>query len=362
VLPWLLGGAAAIGAGAAALAWRRDAGRYAHLAAATWRGPVAAPPLPLELVRCATLAPNSHNTQPWRFAMAEDAVRILPDAARRTPAVDPDDHHLHASLGCAVETMLQAAPALGLSAVAEDLPGGGALLRLASAAVAPTALSAAIARRASTRAAFDPTPPPPSDLAALDADGGADPRVGMVLVTAPAARAALADLILTGNAVQVRDAAFVAELKSWIRFDHRAATARRDGLFAGAMGNPMVPEVFGRFIFDRVFTEAREADRQAALLRATAGYAIFAAERPDAAHWLAAGRAAQRFCLRATVLGLRTAWVNQPVEVAALRPALAGLAGLGDRRPDLVLRFGRGPALPRSLRRPLGEVLMDRTA
>ena len=46
-----------------------------------------------ELVRYATLAANGHNTQPWAFALERDAVTIQPDLARRTPAVDPDNHH-----------------------------------------------------------------------------------------------------------------------------------------------------------------------------------------------------------------------------------------------------------------------------
>lgn len=35
-----------------------------------------------------------------------------------------------------------------------------------------------------------------------------------------------------------------------------------------------------------------------------------------------------------------------------------GFLGVAGKRPDLVLRFGRGPALPASLRRPLQAVLV----
>ena len=41
----------------------------------------------------------------------------------------------------------------------------------------------------------------------------------------------------------------------------------------------------------------------------------------------------------------------------SLRPQFARYLDVGDRRPDLVVRFGRGPEMPRSLRRPLEEVL-----
>ena len=70
-----------------------------------------------------------------------------------------------------------------------------------------------------------------------------------------------------------------------------------------------------------------------------------------------AGRCYERFALQTTALGIRNAFLNQPVEVAALRPQFAGFLGIGARRPDLVVRFGRGPGMPRSLRRPVAAML-----
>jgi hypothetical protein len=84
----------------------------------TWRiGPLKGlegTALATELVRYATLAPSSHNTQCWKFALEQDAITILPDFSRRCPAVDPDDHHLYVSLGCAAENLIRAARAHGL--------------------------------------------------------------------------------------------------------------------------------------------------------------------------------------------------------------------------------------------------------
>jgi len=75
------------------------------------------------------------------------------------------------------------------------------------------------------------------------------------------------------------------------------------------------------------------------------------------AHWVEVGRAYERFALQATALGIRNAFLNQPVEVAAVRSAFAESLGLTGQRPDLVVRFGRGPTLPRSLRRPVDSVM-----
>ena len=64
------------------------------------------------LVRNATLATNSHSTQPWRFQISHKTVTVSPDVSCRTNIVDPNDHHLFVSLRCVVENLLIAARAL----------------------------------------------------------------------------------------------------------------------------------------------------------------------------------------------------------------------------------------------------------
>ena len=97
-------------------------------------------------------------------------------------------------------------------------------------------------------------------------------------------------------------------------------------------------------------------------IRSSTGIAVFCSAKNDKAHWIAVGRAYQRFALEATVFGLKNAFINQPVEVPAVRSQLASFLGVGDRRPDLVVRFGYGPSLPRSLRRLVESVLATKAA
>jgi hypothetical protein len=84
---------------------------------------------------------------------------------------------------------------------------------------------------------------------------------------------------------------------------------------------------------------------------------VFFSEADDKQHWIEAGRCYERLALQATALELRTAFINQPVEVPALRSQFASFLAIGSRRPDLVVRIGRGPEMPRSLRRPVEQVL-----
>jgi len=77
-----------------------------------------------DLVRQATLAHSSHDTQCWRFQIAEKSISIAPDFARRCPVVGPEDHHLFVSLGCAAQNMVHPALATGLHADPPLHPAG----------------------------------------------------------------------------------------------------------------------------------------------------------------------------------------------------------------------------------------------
>jgi hypothetical protein len=153
------------------------------------------------------------------------------------------------------------------------------------------------------------------------------------------------------------DPAFVEELKSWIRFGAEEAARTGDGLFAGASGNPTMPRWLGSRMMSLFFTTKSENERYARQIRNSAGIAVFVSDANDRTHWVEAGRCYERFALQATALGIRNAFLNQPVEVGSIRPQFASALGLGDRRPDLVVRFGRGPAMPLSMRRPVQAVL-----
>jgi hypothetical protein len=182
--------------------------------------------------------------------------------------------------------------------------------------------------------------------------------VQLLLLTEKAALERTLDFVVQGNTAQMNDKAFVDELKTWIRFSSSDAVRLGDGLYGASSGNPTLPSWLGPLIFDFVFTPRSENDKYARQVRSSAGIAVFVGPSNDKAGWIEVGRAYERFALQATALGVRTAHLNQPVEVAAVRPQFASFLGVAGRRPDLVIRFGRGPTLPPSPRRPLQAVLV----
>jgi hypothetical protein len=310
------------------------------------------------LVHHATLAANSHNTQAWRFKRVAKDISILPDFSRATPVVDPDNHHLFVSLGCACENLVLAAAADGKSTITHFVDAGDGEIQasFATGTQSRDPLFDAILQRQCTRSIYDGRAVGPSDLAALETAATVEGCRAILVTDRPKINSIL-ELILSGNSSQIENPAFVRELKSWLRFNSSAAIATGDGLYSACSGNPTLPTWLGSAMFDWVFTAKAENEKCAKQVRSSSGLAIFVAEKDDKEHWIAAGRSYQRFALQATVLGLKHAFLNQAVEVPSIRNELAAFLGVNDQRPNLIVRFGYADPMPMSMRRPLASVI-----
>lgn len=329
-------------------------------AASPIRAPMPVNPDFETLVRFATLAPNGHNTQPWRFTEIATGARILPDFTRRTPVVDPDDHHLFISLGCAAENFIIASGAHGRPGEMTFASDGEGQVNidLASGPASTNPLFQAIPSRQSTRSLYDGRAVSTNHLTLL-AKAASIEGVALMFITDAPKREAVLDFLVRGNDAQMDDPRFVRELRDWIRFNPEQALASGDGLFSKCSGNPAIATWIGKRFFGLMFRKNAENKKYVAHMRSSAGVAIFTGDKADKDHWVRVGRSFQRFALQATALGIRHAMVNQPIEVPAVRREFARWLGIGDVRPDLVVRFGHAPAMPMSMRRTARSVIVS---
>lgn len=316
-----------------------------------------------ELVRLATLAPSGHNAQPWKFRLAPGRVEIYPDRTRHLPAVDPDDRELWISLGSALENLLVAAEHAGYHPdVTYHLAGtpadhiAVALAKTGAAPGSPAGVFEAIRTRQCTRCEFNSQPVPTQGLAQLTTaatDAGVEP----LLFTGPAMEPLL-EYVKAGNAHQLADDQFKTELLHWVRFNDREALASRDGLLGRAAGHSSVPRWVGQLFSGSSLNAQTQDKTDAANVRSSAGLLLFTSPENTPAAWLDTSRAYERFALLATAQGLKTSFINQPCEVPELRAQVQAHLSLNGAFPQLLARFGYGPAMPRSLRRPVSEVLI----
>jgi hypothetical protein len=311
----------------------------------------------IELVRYATLAANGHNTQPWQFAIRENAIEIHPDYRRQLSVVDPDHRELWISLGCALENLLIAARTAGY-APEVIYPGAAELIQVRLTPATPQAdpLFTAIPQRQNTRSVYDGRLIKNAHLDLLQALP-LEPGVTLRFALNPNDMATVTDFVSQGNLQQYADQAFVAELIAWLRFNKKEALNSLDGLYSACSGNPQAPRWLGR-MFVAGTKPQQQAESDVKKLRTSPTAVVIAATADDKASWVRTGQVYERLALQMTALNIKSALLNQPIEVTSLRSQLQSALGLGGSLPQLLVRFGYANQMPRSLRRPVEQVLV----
>lgn len=317
----------------------------------------------LWLVRYAVLAPSSHNTQPWLFVARDGALELRADRTRGLPVVDPHDRALVISCGAALGNLRIAANRAGRELVVERFPAEADEDLLARARLGrrltpePAAVRrfAAIARRRTVRRAYDERPIAAATLDALAQAAGAE-GTWLAVVDDLAGRERIAALVADADRRQARDAAFRRELAMWIHPNHSRS---RDGMpgYAFAMGD--LVSYAGPFFVRTFHWGDRQAARDRELAVGSPVLAVLGTEGDTPRDWLRAGEALAMVLLEATSEGLCASFLNQPVEVAELRPALRRLVAERTGHfgaPQLVLRLGYGPEAQPTPRRTANEV------
>ena len=312
-----------------------------------------------ELVRYATLAPNGHNTQPWKFAIKENAIQIHPDYSRHLPVVDSSDRELWISLGCALENLVVASQALGYESEVISPSSDADYIEVKlqeGKTINSTPLFNAILERQCTRSLYNGLPLPNAELDLIQSLQF-DPGIEIHLLTASHQIEATLEYIKAGDRRQYSDQAFIDELVAWLRFNKAELFETLDGLYSRCSGNPEVPRWLGKMF---VTTESVEQQVQTdeKNVRSSSGLFVIATERDDKQAWINTGRAFERLALTLTTLNIRSAVMNQPIEVPDLRAEFQSYLNIGASQPQFLLRFGYADSMPRSLRRPVDQVLM----
>lgn len=192
--------------------------------------------------------------------------------------MDPDDHHLYASLGCAAENLLQAALAAGWRGYPEyEAAEQGLRVTLERTTPASSGLFTAIPRRQCSRAEYDGSALTTAELDLL-AESGRSDAVSVVLLTAAQQKEQVAEYVMAGNRAQFADAAWRDELKAWIRFNARDARRTGDGLYGPVMGNPDVPRWLGSLFMHVGFSAERQNRKDLRHIRSSSAIAVFVSE------------------------------------------------------------------------------------
>lgn len=312
-------------------------------------------------LRYAVLAPSNHNTQPWHFILDGDSVNLCADRLRSLPVVDPFDRELIMSCGAALFNLRVVLSYFGLAYAITLFPSRAdpdvlAHLRIVHGGYRDTGLAPlfpAIAHRVTTREIFADEPLPPLIQQQLVDAAEAEGAQAICVEHAPM-RESLAELVAEADRIQFDDPRFRRELASWIH-----PRRREDGMPALSTGMTVLLDLAAPLLASVIRTFDLGGGLAAAHHALAAGSPLLiclATPTDDAPAWLAAGQALERLLLVAVNAGITASYLNQPIELSALRERLR-IALAIDAVPQLLLRVGRGKPAPHSPRRPLAEVV-----
>lgn len=313
------------------------------------------------LARYAALAPSSHNTQPWRFLIGDGALTLYADWSRRLPVSDPDDRELTLSCGAALFFLRIAAMRYGRTPEVQRFPDPIhpdllAVVRLGGLCCTrpdANALFAAIPHRRTNRGPLVGAPLRPG---LTDELRRAVWKEGsrLALFEDGSEKNALADLVAEGDRAQFADPAFRAELAAWVR-----PPAAGDGLTLHGLGVPAALDglapaaaaVLRRFDLGR-----GQAARDRELAAGAPLLGLLASREDTPLAWLRTGEALGCLLLRSQLEGMQASYLNQPIQVPALREEVERTFCPG-WRPQVLLRLGFGATVPPSARRPFDDVV-----
>lgn len=311
-----------------------------------------------ELIRYATLAANGHNTQPWKFKLFENAIEIHPDSTRHLAIVDPQDREQWISLGCALENLIIGAGVFGYTCGVDypDESQNYIRVNLEPDTKKFSPLVKAIPVRQSVRTEYRSEKIARNILDQIHAIES-EPGVMLQFIEDAGESERVLEFVNEGNLKQYADPAFIEELIDWIRFNKKEAFSTMDGLFSKCSGNPTVPRWIGKMFVSGTKPQA-QADADAKKLRSSAGLVVIASENDSRASWVRSGQVFERLSLKLTLLDLKSALLNQPIEIPDLRGQFQSGMGMGSNQPQLLLRYGVADVMPYSLRRPVKDVLL----
>jgi hypothetical protein len=311
------------------------------------------------LLAYAVLAPSRNNAQPWTFEIEGDEARIYADTSRALPVADPDGRELVMACGAAMVNLTTAAAHFGHATSTEVLAGhrrDGLLARVRleeRRASTPESeeLFQAIPRRRTNRLPLDGRDPPEGLVTRLLRDAR---REGVSLRPVEEhQRRIVAELVAEGDERQWASARFRAETASWTRLN---GTTRRDGMPGWASGMSDAAALLHPILVRLRNPGRAEAERDRSRALGTKALLVLSTACEGQAEWIAAGEALQRILLRATAAGLYASYLNQPIEIPALRSRLA--EAVGERgAPQVMIRLGYGLEVRPTPRRTVDEVL-----
>lgn len=259
-----------------------------------------------------TLAPSTHNSQPWRFLMKDSSVEIYTDPKVQIVEADPKQRDLYISLGCAIENMVLTAKHVGifknLTYRIGEKPNLIAEIVFQEGGAKDESLQKIIQiipHRYNARGLFEKREVPHELLERLRRIAGeyGGGKLQIHAVSQKADIEKIANLTAEGLKTAYRSTSFRKEMASWMR---NSLTRKKDGLPGYSLKMPFLIS----FVFPYLVRMFDIGKKLAFLNRISISSApricVLSSDGETKEEWLETGRLGERLMLEAQSQGAQT--------------------------------------------------------
>jgi nitroreductase len=318
-------------------------------------------------LRYAILAPSSHNSQPWTFAVDGPEIVLSVDESRWLAVADDDRRELFLSVGCALENLLIAADHFGLDPTLDYRDGNADDNEdVDDPQVATVMLDAhpggsedsgdrsppldgafeAITDRRTSHEPFENRPIPPETLDRIEVAGDVGGVETHRIADADTKRE-IGELQYAADERQMADPEYRRELGRWIG--------------SGALGDSWLKARIGQLAVTHLNLGEREGEKNSTLVSEAPVLELLATPEDDRIARVEAGRAFERMALAVAGEGVAVHPISQILEVPDLKADFADAVGIDDATIQHLFRLGYARSEEdHTPRWPVEEVLESR--
>jgi hypothetical protein len=285
------------------------------------------------LLRYAILAPSSHNSQPWRFAIRDDAIDVAFDETRWLQVADPDRRELFISVGCALENLCIAAEHFDVGYdVTYRADEGDDLVSTVTldpdsdpSTTRPPKLFDELTERYTSHQLFEDRALSRETRAqfrrVLEAD-----EVTLSLIDEPERKRSIGELQADADEAQMGDPKYRKELGYWVG--------------TGALGSSWLVARIGQAVVSHFDLGDREGRKNSKLVERAPVVAVLATDEDTATAQVKTGQVFERLALLASARDVAVHPLSQILERPDMRIELAARAETGGKVPQHLFRLG----------------------
>lgn len=296
-----------------------------------------------EVTIAATLAPSSHNSQPWKFVPSENSLSLFVHPQRRLAVSDINDRQLHISLGCAIANAVVAAEYRNYATEVRYFPDPSNQMLVARMYFTASTVSVkkeehlalSIPVRITNRNPYENRMPPESFLNEIKALATEDLRIDFIQTQAQ--KNEIVDVVLSSIGEAMADKNFREELSRYMKSN---VTKSPIGMPGFGFGFPLLVSLIVPTILRYVnMSKISRKQDESLLKKSTPLFVVISTKRDEKISWVQAGRGYEQIALLATRMKIQTAILAAPIQISDHYKKLQNVLKT-NFRPQVFFRVG----------------------